>query len=232
VLPLVDAGRSAVAFDAPGHGESTLDRPQSNLLELEDSILAAGREFGRLEGAIAHSLGAAGLALALRDGLSVARTVMIAPMTTPLEYFQAFLAQLGVPKARRPFMAASMERRVGYAWSDIAVQDLVADRREPLLVVHDQADREVPFSSGAALAERWPGAQLLATAGLGHRRILRDPAVVERALSFILGAPLQKRADRRCTSCGRPLAIEPWVEPGRVCLSCRTEQELFDRALR
>jgi hypothetical protein len=45
----------------------------------------------------------------------------------------------------------------------------------------------VPWRHGAAVAQRWPGARLLSTSGLGHRRILEDDAVVRAAADFIAG---------------------------------------------
>jgi hypothetical protein len=35
------------------------------------------------------------------------------------------------------------------------------------------------------IAAAWPGARFMKTQGLGHGRILRDPAVVEAAVAFI-----------------------------------------------
>ena len=52
-------------------------------------------------------------------------------------------------------------------------------------MVHDQDDAEVRWAEGAAIAAAWPGAELLTTRGLGHRRILRDPAVVAHVTDFI-----------------------------------------------
>ena len=55
------------------------------------------------------------------------------------------------------------------------------------LIVHDRSDREVPFMSAQALHRAWPGSELVATEGLGHRKLLSDPAVVERAVRFAVG---------------------------------------------
>jgi len=41
------------------------------------------------------------------------------------------------------------------------------------------------FEEGEALARAWPGAQFHATSGLGHNRILSDPAVIARAAAFL-----------------------------------------------
>jgi pimeloyl-ACP methyl ester carboxylesterase len=71
--------------------------------------------------------------------------------------------------------------------------------RAPALVIHDRSDREVPFASGEAIARAWRGAELLATEGLGHSRILRDPATVDRATRFVLDrilAPELRDLDR------------------------------------
>ena len=57
----------------------------------------------------------------------------------------------------------------------------------PLLVVHDRDDRETFWSEGNALVEAWPGARLISTSGLGHRRVLREPAVIEEARQFVTG---------------------------------------------
>ena len=57
----------------------------------------------------------------------------------------------------------------------------------PALVVHDRGDREVPFEHGETLARSWPGARLMVTEGLGHRRILRDPEVVRAVVEAVSG---------------------------------------------
>jgi hypothetical protein len=54
-----------------------------------------------------------------------------------------------------------------------------------VLVIHDRGDGEVPWQHGHAIARAWPGARVLDTDGLGHRRILRDPLVVSAAVEFL-----------------------------------------------
>jgi pimeloyl-ACP methyl ester carboxylesterase len=57
----------------------------------------------------------------------------------------------------------------------------------PALVIHDVDDAGVPWQQGRQIAEAWPGAQFVKTQGLGHNRILRDPAVIGRVVAFIGG---------------------------------------------
>ena len=71
----------------------------------------------------------------------------------------------------------------------MSLTGLAVGQSAPLLVIHDQDDRDVPPHHGAAVAASWPGAQLVETTGLGHSRILRDAGVVAQAVSFIAEAP-------------------------------------------
>jgi hypothetical protein len=88
-------------------------------------------------------------------------------------------------------MRVRSERWLGASWADVSLTGLADGQTASLLVVHDQDDRDVPFEQGAAVAASWPGAQLLETSGLGHRRVLRDAGVVAQAVSFIAGIPTQ-----------------------------------------
>ena len=61
----------------------------------------------------------------------------------------------------------------------------------PLLLVHDGQDAETGWADSEAIARAWPGARLVTTSGLGHRRILRDPEVVAEVTGFV-GSPLAR----------------------------------------
>lgn len=71
-------------------------------------------------------------------------------------------------------------------WGDFNVPDIGRCRPvPPTLVVHDRHDKEVRWEDGAAIAGAWPGATLLTTEGLGHRRILRDAGVIDQVVRFL-----------------------------------------------
>jgi hypothetical protein len=59
------------------------------------------------------------------------------------------------------------------------------DQSAALLVLHDFADREVHFTHGEALASAWPGARLRSLQNLGHRRMLREPSVLDEIVDFL-----------------------------------------------
>jgi pimeloyl-ACP methyl ester carboxylesterase len=182
----VRAGFTVVTFDAPGHGASSGRR--TSLFEFARALRAIVEAFGPAEAVIAHSLGAAATARALGEGLSVGRVVFIAPPADPVDWTRRFADRWGLAPEVVGAMQARSERRLGVLWSDLNVPRLASALAIPLLVIHDRADHEVPCSDGAAIAGAWPNARLLATHGLGHRRILRDASVVEEAVSFVSGS--------------------------------------------
>jgi hypothetical protein len=53
------------------------------------------------------------------------------------------------------------------------------------LVLSDRADKEADHQDGARIARAWPGAELVLSDGLGHRRILRDEETIKRIVEFV-----------------------------------------------
>ena len=76
IAPLTAAGYQVIALDGPAHGESPGE--QTNPVDFAHGLHNVGKELGPLAGVIAHSMGAASTALALRQGLVAERVVLIA----------------------------------------------------------------------------------------------------------------------------------------------------------
>ncbi len=184
VVPyLVAAGYKVLAFDAPAHGASPGKR--TNVLELSAALLALSRRSGPLHAVVAHSLGCMATSLALQDGLVAGRVVYLAPWSSLNLATRSFGEKVGIVPELMERVQASIERRFAHRLADLDGLVLARRMRTPALVVHDTDDREVSFEEGRALAETWQGAHLVATSGLGHRRILRDPEVVRRVAAFV-----------------------------------------------
>ncbi len=215
VTPLTERGFSVVAVDAPGHGRS--GRGLSSAPQFAEALRALARSVGQLHGVVAHSLGAAATALALRDGLKVARLAFLGPAADPPSWVGPFAARLGITPAVVERLRTRSERRLGLPWSSLRVVELAPGFKTPLLVVHDREDAEVEVQDGMAIAAAWPGARLEVTEGLGHNRPLREPAVVDRVVAFLT------EGVRVSCGCGAPIESEP------KCLTCQLESELFDR---
>jgi pimeloyl-ACP methyl ester carboxylesterase len=186
VAPLLDAGFSVVAPDAPGHGDST--GGASSILAFADALDAVGARVGPVHAFVGHSGGAAAGALAMHRSLSVHRAVFLSPVAALTDVVVRFAWHLDIPPWTAAAMRRRFESRLGVPMAALDVAAVARAQHTPLLVFHDPADREVPWHDGAAIAQAWPGARLIDTHGLGHNRILRDPLVVSQAVSFLAEA--------------------------------------------
>lgn len=192
VRPLVDAGHRVVAVDGPSHGDSdpgVLGRGKGTLIELVEALEVAGEHFGAAAGVIGHSLGCTVATTAIRGSLRAGSLVLIAPNHDFHEIVDAFVAGVGLSRRTRDGLVRSVETFVDRPMHSFDLGPLGADGTLPrTLVVHDRWDKETPYRVGADLAERWPTAELLTTEGLGHQRILADPATVTAVVEHIGGA--------------------------------------------
>ena len=190
VEPLVTAGLSVVAFDAPAHGSSPGSRLY--LTDHADAIIDVAAATGPLHAIIAHSFGAAATLLAhARGGVDAPRNVMLAPNVLIDDAVKKFARMVGLDDADRISLEHSLAAHSGVGVESLRLDRLIGHRDAGLLVIHDREDTEVPLVHGERLAAQWPNAHLALTEGLGHRRILRAPAVIARVVEEVRqGVPL------------------------------------------
>lgn len=189
-------GVRVVSFDAPGNGDSSGER--TTALDYAAIIAELGRRYGRFDAIIAHSLGATSSFIAKREGVAAGRIATIAGMHDFGFVIQSFAMAIALP----PRATRGLRRRVERwalplgvdPWRYVVTELDPTDTTTPILVVHDSADREVPLEQAMQIIEAHPGTvETLVTGGLGHNRILSDPAVVERVVSFALAGVSESR---------------------------------------
>jgi pimeloyl-ACP methyl ester carboxylesterase len=203
VGPLLEAGYRVVSFDAPGHGASP--GHESSMIHFADALDAVLDEvrppFGLVHAVVAHSMGGAattyamgrrqrapnaGLERAMREtNLPVRRFVFLAPPINARDFVRGFVRRTGIGVSASGALSAHIEARFGVPLADLDTLTIAPSLKAPLLVIHDEEDREVPLGCGQALSEAWPGSHLEVTRGLGHMRILRDAVVVQRIADFV-----------------------------------------------
>jgi pimeloyl-ACP methyl ester carboxylesterase len=184
VDPLLAAGLSVVTFDAPAHGDSPGQRLY--LTDMADAIADVVAAIGhRVHAIVAHSFGAAAVLLAhARHGIDAPRNVFLAPNAIIEDAVVRFARAIALDDTDRIALERLLADHTGVPLTALALDALAATRDAALLVVHDRADREVPFTHAERLAATWPNAQLHPTDGLGHRRILRDSNVIADIVAF------------------------------------------------
>lgn len=183
VEPLVQRGFRVLGFDWPAHGESGGER--SSLAHAHRALLQLQRFVGDPHGLIAHSFGAAATTLALGTGLHAQRAVYQAPVARLAPYLEQFASALDLsPDMNQRFISRS-EAWLEAPFADFEPLRFAPKIRTPVLLLHSRDDRDVPLAEGELLASHWPGATLVTTDGLGHRRLLQDPSCVAQTVAFL-----------------------------------------------
>jgi pimeloyl-ACP methyl ester carboxylesterase len=103
-------------------------------------------------------------------------------------YARGVAAAAGLDAEDTEAMLAILSRGMGTDVREVSLPQRAPMRREHALFIHSSDDRVVAIEDSLATAAAWPGARHQRVEGLGHRRILADPAVVRAAVSFVCSA--------------------------------------------
>ena len=183
IQALTRAGCEVVAFDGAAHGRS------SGTLASGPAFARAAREVanrvGRVDGLVAHSLGAVASAIAMYKGLSVRRAVLLGPLAFIFPLLESFIQQKNLAAAEAETLRRIFRER--YRSDVLSVPEMAAGFRAAALVLHDPADRDAPVQGARQIAVAWPGATLVELPNVGHWRILRAKVVVDRSVAFLMG---------------------------------------------
>jgi predicted alpha/beta hydrolase family esterase len=189
VEPLLERGFQVVAFDAPAHGASsgfrtTLLKSAASLKRVAASVASpcaiVGHSFGGVVGAVAasdrvdHALG------------ETRRLVVISSPNRMADVLNRFGAQLDVAPASVAVMKECIEKVASRPIEALSTGAFIAASGLPAMVIHDKNDKEVPVAEGEAIAAV-SGTRFVMTTGLGHRRILLSPFVVDAVVDFLKG---------------------------------------------
>jgi pimeloyl-ACP methyl ester carboxylesterase len=184
-------GYAVVTFDQPGHGHSS--GKLCTLPEFTATVHAIGEHYGNAALAVGHSLGGAAVVFAQDEDWHADRLILVAPaadMKAAASRFFRFV-RLG-EHLRQPFYDWLL-RRTGVSVEQLQVHRRLPTLGQPALVVHDLDDADVPWGEGERYAQYCTGARLYTTQGLGHRRVLDAPEVIDAALAFVRGEDVGTR---------------------------------------
>ncbi len=186
--PLIDQlaqiGRAVVALDLPGHGFSEGDR--SPLLLAAEKVARVADAFGPVDAVVGHSFGCPASVTAIEEhGLAADRIVLIGAALHQRGQIERIAERNDIPGDVVAQIFATYEADVGRPvdWFDLrrAAPSITARA----LILHSADDDACDYTGAQALADVWPGAELLITDGLGHRMICQTPAIIERIVDFV-----------------------------------------------
>lgn len=195
VAPLCRAGFEVWGFDAPAHGESG-DAPFS-VVHYGKALLQIEAAFGPFEGVIAHSVGSPASLYAFHHGMRVRSSVHIAGPASLDRVVRRTAAACGLNDADTLRLVAMIEAQVESPVAAMELDVIASGLGHPGLLVHDPADREIPYEESRLLLQAWPQSRLLDAPGTGHRRIIADEQVIAASLAHLahtIPLPLEKEA--------------------------------------
>ena len=191
VAKLRALGYAVVTFDQPGHGYSS--GKLCTLPEFTDTVRAIGQYYGEAALAIGHSLGGAAVTLAQDETWHARKLILVAPAIDMAAAAGRFFRFVHLGENLREAFYLWLLRRTGVSVEQLEVHRRLPALGSPGLIVHDLDDDDVPWGEGERYAQYWPGARLLTTQGLGHRRVLDAPEVIDAALAFVRGEEVGTR---------------------------------------
>jgi esterase/lipase len=185
--PLIQQGYEVLAFDAPAHGES--EGKTAHALDYAAVITRIHQLYGPLDAYIAHSFGGLSLALAL-ENISVAphvKVVFLAPATETTTAIRKGMWMLGIQNQK---IQEALEKEIlmvsGKPATWFSMRRAVQYTRANILWVHDADDDITPIDDvHPIINEKHPHILFHLTSGLGHRKIYRDPGVIQHIVSFL-----------------------------------------------
>ena len=189
-LALAAQGLRAVAFDLPAHGAS--GGAEANVVVFAQALREVARGHGPFVGVVGHSLGGAAVSVASATGLGVERVLLIAPAASPDHFIRTFAGAVLPPELLGPFTDA-VWAHAGFVSQDVHAPSHLARFDGTVRVLHDPADREVPFAHGQSIAAAARTGSLLELPGAGHVRILADARTLDEVTHFF--APLRRTSE-------------------------------------
>lgn len=180
---LLERGLRTISIDGPGHGRSAGEHATPRLygeLLMEVAGIAGGAH-----AVIGHSFGGSALGAAFGLGFRPGCAVIASAPTSVSRLPLLHARRAGLPPRAMQRFVRLLDEDAG---RPIAELDLVATGPRcgvPALLVHDRGDEVIPYTDAESLIARWPGLEVMATEGLGHRDILGDAAVIRRIVDFV-----------------------------------------------
>lgn len=189
--PVVRSGFHVIVYDTLGHGESDASEYTSIRHFLEDlrAVIAFVGRFPDTHPGIVimgHSMGGAAALLASIDTPGVRGVIAAAAPTDPLEITREWMDARGLPgpllvTLMRPFCAPIVKA----SYPDLQPIRKIASIEVPVLLIHGDADRQVPVHHAHRLAAANPRARIEVLEGADHISLPKHERYGEVISSFL-----------------------------------------------
>lgn len=179
---LYEDGYHVVAYDAPAHGKSS--GKQTNILQMIATIAHLDITYG-FDYLIGHSFGGMAIFNYCKTPNNVKKIVTLGAADNMRTIFDNYIQSVGLQQKTSDRMTSYFEKKYALKIDDYSPFVTVQKLQIPTLILHDEGDYDVRVDCADNIAKQHPNATLIKTKGLGHRKILRDEAILQHIKSFI-----------------------------------------------
>lgn len=185
IKKFIQSDYGIITFDGPAHGISQGE--STSYFEMTDTVRALMHhlELYQIQGMIGHSFGAAAIINALNKENYYIPVVLIAPALRLKELLERTFSLYGIPSHVHHRIIGDYEREFGYDLEKDNPINLLKEGNWQIMVIHDQDDQMVAYQDSKEATDKIQSLSLFLTSGLGHKRLLKDPKVIEQTFNFI-----------------------------------------------
>lgn len=185
---LTERGYMCVSFDAPAHGKA-----EGNMSMMPFFIKAVhylDENYGPFDAVVGHSLGGMSSLRAIRQGMKTNKLVIIGTANNISEITRHFAKNMKMNDKVARKMKKYLDNRFNEDMDVLSGAESAKHVKTPTLVIHDEEDVDVKINSAYEIHEALENSELMVTSGLGHRRILGNPEVINKITTFIAAQSL------------------------------------------
>ncbi len=184
---LAERNYRVVSFDLPGHAKSNSDR--TNLYECKEAFSSLLEFIDPQEPftVISHSFGSAMTTYTISKlNYKIDKFVFLTTPNSFLEVFTNFKNFVGITDKAFGYMIKNAEEIVNDKIDSVNVSERLKNISfTKLLLVHDKADKIIPFKNSEDVYKANKNSDLKIYDKIGHYRMLWNDDVLEDTLSFI-----------------------------------------------
>ena len=184
---LAERNYRVVSFDLPGHAKSNSDR--TNLYECKEAFSSLLEFIDPQEPftVISHSFGSAMTTYTISKlNYKIDKFVFLTTPNSLLEVFTNFKNFVGITDKAFGYMIKNAEEIVNDKIDSVNVSERLKNISfTKLLLVHDKADKIIPFKNSEDVYKANKNSDLKIYDKIGHYRMLWNDDVLEDTLSFI-----------------------------------------------
>ena len=181
---VAEAGFRAILIDGPAHGGS--QGRTASMVSFAEGLARAAYAFGQPYALLAHSMGLPSGVIAMADhGLNPEAVIGLGAPASLAENVRFQGDGMGLSRRAVGLLLDAVAYRLEQPVARFAVANDAPRLSARGLFIHGASDTIAPAQAAGAIAAAWPGAETFILDDLGHRGVLRDERVIERALAFL-----------------------------------------------